>query len=158
MAAEITDMTWTHRENSWVLLKHNASTHMFNLLLKWERKSSNIHLKCFFFSLERRCDAGGRTRGWQAGKREKERGLNDIETTWERMIGGGRRERRARHQWTQTNRVCVFVCQRWRGEFRGSSVPPWRAAAATTNQLNRKKIEKMRSEQNPQRRGGKKND
>lgn len=37
---------------------------------------------------------------------------------------------------------CVFVCQRWRGEFRGSSVPPWRAAAATTNQLNRKKIEK----------------
>lgn len=53
---------------------------------------------------------------------------------------------------------CVCVCQRWRGEFRGSSVPPWRAAAATTNQLNRKKIEKMRSEQNPQRRGGKKND
>lgn len=37
---------------------------------------------------------------------------------------------------------CVCVCQRWRGEFRGSSVPPWRAAAATTNQLNRKKIEK----------------
>lgn len=92
-------------------------------------------------------------------REEIERGLNDIETTRERIIGGsaGTEEQRYKRREPDINgqNQASRACQRWRGEFRGSSALPWSAAAAaavTLNQVNRKKRKKR--EQSLQRHRG----